>query len=63
MPVFYVMAGFFAALLLARYGLPRAANNRFWRIAVPFVVGWIVLYPIYSFLLAIDRAGLSRAVD
>src|SRR5262249_35404146 len=63
MPVFYVMAGFFAALLLDRYGLPRAANNRFWRIAVPFVVGWVVLYPIYSFLLATDRAGLSRAVD
>ena len=63
MPVFYVMAGFFAALLLARYGLPRAANNRFWRIAVPFVVGWIVIYPIYAFLLATDRAGLSRAVD
>jgi glucans biosynthesis protein C len=63
MPVFYVMAGFFAALLLARYGLPRAANNRFWRIAVPFVVGWIVLYPIFSFLLATDRASLSRAVE
>jgi peptidoglycan/LPS O-acetylase OafA/YrhL len=28
MPVFYVMAGFFAALLLQRYGLRRAADNR-----------------------------------
>src|SRR4051794_27500193 len=34
MPVFYVMAGFFAALLLARYGTRRAAVNRFWRIVV-----------------------------
>jgi peptidoglycan/LPS O-acetylase OafA/YrhL len=63
MPVFYVMAGFFAALLLARYGFARAAGNRFWRIAVPFVVGWIVLYPILSFLLAFDRVGLSSAVE
>ena len=63
MPVFYVMAGFFAALLLARYGFARAAGNRFWRIAVPFVVGCIVLYPILAFLLAFDRAGLPKAVE
>jgi hypothetical protein len=37
MPVFYAMTGFFAALLLQRYGLRRAGLNRFWRIAVPFV--------------------------
>src|SRR5262249_1349536 len=61
MPVFYVMAGFFAALLLARYGFARAAGNRFWRIAVPFVVGCIVLYPSLAFLLAFDRAGLPKA--
>ena len=59
MPVFYVMAGFFAALLLARYGFARAAENRFWRIVVPFVVGCIILYPILVFLLALGRAGLA----
>jgi glucan biosynthesis protein C len=50
MPVFYVMAGFFAALLFERYGLRRASANRFWRIVVPFVVGWIIIYPITMFL-------------
>ena len=52
MPVFYVMAGFFAALLLQRYGSRRAIANRFWRIAVPFVVGWIIIYPLAMFLAA-----------
>jgi glucan biosynthesis protein C len=46
MPIFYAMAGFFTALLIARYGLRRAAWNRFMRIAVPFVVGWIVVWPL-----------------
>jgi glucan biosynthesis protein C len=63
MPVFYVMAGFFAALLLQRYGFRRAADNRFWRIVVPFVVGWIVLFPLVMFLAALGRTDLPRALD
>jgi glucans biosynthesis protein C len=63
MPVFYVMAGFFAALLLARYGLSRAAENRFRRIVVPFVVGCIVLYPILAILMAVGRVGLTFAME
>jgi glucans biosynthesis protein C len=63
MPVFYVMAGFFAALLLQRYGLRRAADNRFWRIVVPFVVGWIILFPLVMFLAAFGRFGPSTALD
>jgi glucan biosynthesis protein C len=63
MPVFYVMAGFFAALLLARYGLARAAQNRFVRIAVPLVVGCILLYPVLAFVLALDRVGLPKALE
>src|SRR5882672_7747721 len=62
MPVFYVMAGFFAALLLQRYGLRGAADNRFWRIVVPFVVGWIIL-PLVMFLAAVGRGGVDRAQD
>ena len=63
MPVFYVMAGFFAALLLQRYGFRRAVDNRFWRIVVPFVVGWIILFPLVMFLAAFGRRGLDRALD
>jgi glucan biosynthesis protein C len=63
MPVFYVMAGFFAALLLQRYGSRRAADNRFWRIVVPFVVGWIIIYPLVMFMSALGRRGLDPAID
>jgi|FEC22Drversion2_1045045.scaffolds.fasta_scaffold01083_9 glucans biosynthesis protein C len=64
MPVFYVMAGFFAALLLQRYGLRRAADNRFWRIVVPFVVGWIILFPLVMFLTAFGKTDdLSTAAQ
>jgi glucan biosynthesis protein C len=62
MPVFYVMAGFFAALLLERYGWRRAGGNRFWRIVVPFVVGWIVIYPLAMFMGALGRRGLDDAL-
>ena len=57
------MAGFFAALLLQRHGLRRAADNRFWRIVVPFVVGWIILFPLVMFLVALGRGGMDRALD
>jgi fucose 4-O-acetylase-like acetyltransferase len=63
MPVFYVMAGFFAALLLERYGSRRASANRFWRIVVPFVAGWIVIYPLAMFLASVGRRGLDPAID
>jgi fucose 4-O-acetylase-like acetyltransferase len=63
MPMFYVMAGFFAALLPQRYGSRRAIANRFWRTAVPFVVGWIVIYPLVMFMTAFGRRGLDPAVD
>src|SRR5262245_13646978 len=56
MPVFYVMAGFFAALLLERRGLGHFVRNRAMRIAVPFAVGWLVLFPVVA---ALAVAGTS----
>ncbi|MFI5001478.1 MAG: acyltransferase family protein [Reyranellales bacterium] len=63
MPVFYVMAGFFAALLYQRYGLRRAAENRFQRIVVPFVVGWLILFPLQIVLAGPVQYGWSRVWD
>jgi glucan biosynthesis protein C len=62
MPIFYAMAGFFTALLIARYGFRRAAWNRFMRIGVPFVVGWIVVWPLVIFLAGIALVGLDRTI-
>src|SRR5436190_20039777 len=55
MPIFYAMAGIFTALLITRYGLRRAAWNRFMRIAVPCVVGWLIVWP-----LVMLEAGTGR---
>jgi glucans biosynthesis protein C len=44
MPVFFMMSGFFAALLLTRRGARRFITNRTGRIVVPFVVGWLPLF-------------------
>ena len=62
MPIFYAMAGFFTALLIARYGLRRAAWNRFMRIAVPFVVGWMIVWPLTMFLAGLGYFGLDRTL-
>lgn len=63
MPAFFVMAGFFAALIQDRNGLIALARNRFFRIALPFVVGWVLLFPIVnmSFLVGIMREFGSDA--
>ena len=46
MPVFFVMAGFFGAMLLERRGVGAFSLHRFDRIVIPLVVGWFVLYPL-----------------
>ncbi len=44
MPVFFLISGFFAALLLERRGARRFIANRTGRIVVPLVVGWLPLF-------------------
>ena len=60
MPVFYAMAGFLTALLLERYGWRRAFVNRFWRIAVPFLLGCLLLVPLMFFLAAFAKTGTAE---
>ena len=62
MPAFYMMAGFFAALLYARRGWRAAAANRLSRIGVPFVVGWLILFPLVVALIAVGKGGLGPLV-
>src|SRR5262249_30771179 len=63
MPVFYVMAGFFAALLHERRGFRDAAENRLRRILVPFLVGWAILFPLVEFLAVGGRRGWPAAAE
>lgn len=59
MPAFFVMSGYFAAMLIERRGLWGYAVNRFRRIAVPSVAAWFVLFP--ATLLSFVFVGLQSA--
>jgi len=61
MPVFFVLAGFFAAMLYARRGAGGLLENRFQRIGIPFVVGLFILFPAttFAFTFAVVAATSS----
>src|SRR5512138_2328165 len=48
--LFFVIAGFFARLVLERRGTRAFVTNRFQRILVPLVIGWAVLFPICIYI-------------
>jgi glucan biosynthesis protein C len=48
MPIFFVMAGFFGAMIHERRGARVFAIQRFDRIVVPLAIGWFVLFPLLS---------------
>jgi peptidoglycan/LPS O-acetylase OafA/YrhL len=48
MQVFFLLAGFFARLVFVRIGYLGFVWHRFTRIAVPFAVGWLVMYPLFT---------------
>ncbi len=61
MPIFFVMAGFFAALLYDKRGLRKLMKNRFNRVGIPFVLFWLILFPIiFSGFLFANSYGLGH---
>jgi peptidoglycan/LPS O-acetylase OafA/YrhL len=50
MPVFFVMSGFFGALVVSRSGVMPFVRGRLKRIGIPLVVGWLVLTPVLNAL-------------
>ena len=46
MPVFFLVAGFFARLVIMRSGINYFVTQRFKRILIPFVIGTILLVPL-----------------
>lgn len=59
MPTFFVVAGFFAALLLERDGAVGFIRNRLRRVLVPLVMFWGVMIPVcgYGFVFTARQAG------
>ena len=56
MPAFYLLAGFFGALLIDRRGPGRYLWNRTTRILLPFVIGWFVLWPLTRFSFGLGHS-------
>lgn len=50
MSLFFLLAGFFARFLHQRLGTGGFWKNRLLRIAVPLVIGWLVLYPLVTWI-------------
>lgn len=46
MPLFFLIAGFFARMLYHGRGVGGFARNRFMRIVIPLALGWLVLHPL-----------------
>ena len=57
MPVFFLMAGFFAALLRSRRGTPGMLANRLRRVGVPFVLAVALVPPLVSAGYVYARTG------
>ena len=68
MQTFFLLAGFFGALLYARYGLAGTAVHRFKRIALPLALGMVTILPalmvvgVYAAASA-GRVGLTQSGD
>lgn len=46
MPLFFVMAGFFAHMLIQQQGARRFATQRLQRVALPLALGWLLIVPL-----------------
>jgi ABC-type multidrug transport system ATPase subunit/peptidoglycan/LPS O-acetylase OafA/YrhL len=62
MTLFFLIAGYFAHLLYHRRGTRGFITNRAMRIAVPLVVGWIVVMPMIVAAFTWAAASATQAV-
>lgn len=62
MPGFFLIAGFFAAVLLARRGRASWLRTRFVRLGVPFLTAMVVLVPVQTLALAGYASGGGMAL-
>ncbi len=63
MQVFFVIAGFFSALLLDRRGAAGLVRNRLERIALPLIVGLFLLWPLIVAGFVFANSGVEGVAD
>ncbi len=59
MTLFFFIAGYFGRLLHAKAGTRGFWSNRAKRIAVPLVIGWVVLFPLIAFIWSVGMAKMT----
>jgi surface polysaccharide O-acyltransferase-like enzyme len=62
MPAFYVMAGFFGALLWDRRGVAAFVANRTRRILLPFALFWALMFPVMAVIVVSLERGSAAIV-
>jgi glucan biosynthesis protein C len=60
MPAFFAMAGFFGALLWNRRGPASFLSNRAKRVALPFAIFWMLLFPLMAAIVVSLERGRDR---
>jgi len=60
MPVFFILAGFFVALLVQRRGMQAMVRNRLQRLALPFAVFWPPIYAACALLALLFLHRMQR---
>lgn len=60
MPLFFVVAGFFAALLVDKRGIGGMLRNRFTRVLAPFIVFWPIVYLAMGWLIVHAAANVEN---
>ena len=60
MPLFFLVAGFFAALLVQKRGMGGMLKNRFMRIILPLIVFWPLVYFSMSWLIRYAIADVQN---
>ena len=65
MPVFFLMSGFFTALLWRRRGLGALLNHRLRRVALPLLIGLLTIVPLTTFVgdWAAESAPAPQVAD
>ena len=54
MQLFFMMAGFFAELVIDRKGIAHIVKDRVKRIFIPFIFGILILMPLHFFIVNVN---------
>jgi peptidoglycan/LPS O-acetylase OafA/YrhL len=63
MPAFFIISGFFSAMVFFEKGAKAMIQGRIRRILLPFIAAWILLYPIITFGFHFARAVFAGEPD